>query len=158
LVPGLERLRVLGPGDPLPFARLIAPAPRHRGLAGLRQRPLDVRDDDALLELAPLPDALNVSSTPRPARRHAGRHHARLGRIDPREYGGLTREIEDPHGSMRAFYARLAMVARGQPVLARMSVYGTSINGADRTTAQLRQLLQARFGGGGKGWVPAAPG
>ncbi|MFK7990519.1 MAG: GDSL-type esterase/lipase family protein [Sandaracinaceae bacterium] len=162
VVPGLEELRVIGPGDGWPLADLIQGTPRQggAGLAGaLQQQPLLEADDDALMESAPLPDAVEV--TPReaePTERPPTDRAQVIGRIAPEEYAGLTREIEDPHHSMRHFYRRLARVERDQPVLARMGVYGTSTNGADRMTSQLRRLLQRRFGDGGKGWVPMAAG
>ncbi|MBX3270651.1 MAG: hypothetical protein KF729_10335 [Sandaracinaceae bacterium] len=162
-VPGLERLRVIGPGDAWPLADLLHATPRQggAGIAGaLREhRIVDRDDDDALLRLAPLPPPLEIVP-----RREAPPPLATPGartpppRIDPGDYHGLTREIEDPHDAMRWFYRRLGRVARGERVLARMSVYGTSINGGDLTTAQLRRLLSERFGDGGKGWVPIAPG
>lgn len=164
VVPGLEDLRVLAPDDPAPLSRLIAPSPRRgaRIAGALRRATIVSEDDDALMRAAPLPASIEIA--PRASRRRPPgqgddeRAQAPLARVDPGELEGLTRRIEDPHGSMRAFHRRLAKVARGQRVLARMSVYGTSTNGADRTTGQLRRLLQARFGDGGKGWVPAAPG
>ena len=36
--------------------------------------------------------------------------------IDPEEYAGLPREIEDEHGAMRAFYASLHRTAVGATV------------------------------------------
>ncbi|GAB5543258.1 MAG: hypothetical protein SangKO_030180 [Sandaracinaceae bacterium] len=113
-----------------------------------------------MMEAAPLPEAVRVE--PRRTRRRPpteGEPPATpIARIDPEEFEGLTREIEDPRGAMRGFYRRLAAVERDEPVLARMGVYGTSTNGADRMTSQLRRLLQRRFGDGGKGWVPVAAG
>jgi hypothetical protein len=160
VVPGLEKLRPLGPADDLPLSSLLGRTPRASAgeLTGARRRDaLIAQDDDALLETAPLPEPIDVRpSAPRPG--GGDRQQAPLARIDPSEYEGLTREIEDPDGSMRAFYRQLAEVMRDRPVLARMGVYSTSMNGSDRMTEQLRRLLQERFGGGGKGWVPVAPG
>ncbi len=165
VVPGMEELRLLRASEPMPLTDLISFRPRQGGasLAGaLRRNSVLAQDDQALMEIAPLPEAIEVA--PHRSRRREPRHgdedrqQAPLGRIDPEEYEGLTQEIEDPDGSMRAFYRRLAKVTRHQPMLARMGVYGTSTNGADRMTAQVRRLMQARFGDGGKGWVPVAPG
>lgn len=159
-----ENLQVIGPNDPLPLTNLIKSTPRTQGpsLAGsLRRRALLEGDVEALFEAAPLPEGVNIH--PRRSRRRAlhradDRERTPLGRVDPEEFDGLTREIEDPRRSMRGFYRQLARVERGRTVLARMGVYGTSTNGADRMTEQLRILLQRRFGDGGKGWVPVAPG
>lgn len=153
VVPGLEDFRVLGPDDALPLARLIPTAPRHAD-------PLPstaLVDDDALLRAAPLPPPIELDEVAARPPESGGPAQA-LDRVDAEAIAGLTRTIEDPHGTMRRFYARLARVARGEPVLARVSVYGTSINGADRVTSQMRREMQARFGDGGKGWVPIAPG
>ncbi len=161
VVPGLETMCVLGADDALPLSRLFGQR-QPVSLAGAFRHPAAlVEDDDALLDRAPLPPALEL--TPEPASGAAPsppspRGQAPLPRIEPEAIAGLTRVLEDPHHAMRAFYARLGRVARGEPVLARMSVYGTSINGADRVTSQLRHGLQARFGDGGKGWVPVAAG
>jgi lysophospholipase L1-like esterase len=163
-VPGIESLQVVQPGDPIPLSALITRTPRQGGatLAGaLRRRTLLAEDDESLMEVAPLPHPLHVE--PRRSRRRAGagdddRMRTPLPRVDTEDYEGLTREIEDPHGSLRRFYRQLGRVVRGRPVLARMGVYGTSMNGADRTTSQLRRLLQRRFGDGGKGFVPVAAG
>jgi lysophospholipase L1-like esterase len=160
-----EHLQVVGPNDALPLTDLLDATPRQGGasLAGaLRRQTLLEEDDQALIEAAPLPEAVEVQprrSRRRPPRRgEEEREQAPLARIDPEEYAGLTQEIEDPSHSMRAFYRQLARVERDRPVLARMGVYGTSTNGADRMTEQVRILLQRRFGDGGKGWVPVAPG
>ena len=163
-VPGLEMLEVVRPGDPLPLSTLITRTPRQGGatLAGaLRRRTLLAEDDESLMEVAPLPAPLHVER--RRSRRRPGpgtddRLRTPLPRVEAEDYEGLTREIEDPHGSLRRFYRQLGRVARGRPVLARMGVYGTSMNGADRTTSQLRRLLQRRFGDGGRGFVQAAAG
>lgn len=165
VVPGIEELRVVGPNEGLPLSDVLRSTPRQGGatLAGaLRRRSLVEQDDEALMRAAPLPEPVAV--TPRPTRRRpersqdGDREQAPLARVEPEEYEGLTREIEDPQHSMRPFYRQLARVARGRPVLARLGVYGTSTDGADRATSQLRSLLGRRFGEGGKGWVPVAPG
>lgn len=173
VVPGLEELQVVGPHDDWPLTDLLRSSPRQggAGLAGaLREnRALELdEDDDALLEAAPLPPPIDLGPEPPRATPPAPTPPVPPGqarppapppeRVERVEYQGLTREIEDPSHSMRPFYQRLARVARGERVLARMSVYGTSTNGADRMTSQLRRLLQERFGDGGKGWVPVSPG
>ncbi len=178
-VPGLEELQVVGPDDGWPLADLLSSTPRQggAGLAGALRQNIELReqDDDALLESAPLPPPIaltprstrpsnlpSASPAPEPGAQEPSGSSTPIvpppERVEQIEYEGLTREIEDPTGSMRAFYARLGRVSRGERVLARMGVYGTSTNGADRMTSQLRRLLQRRFGDGGKGWVPVAPG
>lgn len=158
VVPGMEELRVLAPGDAAPLSRLLSRAARRGAprIAGTPRGTTIVGDDDALMRTAPLPRPIELTQRVSSGRAAAGPRT--LARVDPSELEGLTREIEDPHGAMRAFHHRLARVARGERVLARASVYGTSIDGADRATGQLRRLLQERFGDGGKGWVPVAPG
>lgn len=166
VVPGLEELQVVGPHDDWPLTDLIGADPRQggAGLAGALRRPHTYeQDDDALMESAPLPPAIDlgeddVAPTPPPAEGDDPDRPQPPPRIERAELRGLTREIEDPHHSMRGFYQQLARVARDEPVLARLSVYGTSTNGADRMTSQLRRRMQERFGDGGKGWVPIAPG
>jgi lysophospholipase L1-like esterase len=187
VVPGIEEMQVVGPEDDWPLTDLLKTQPRQggAGLAGaFRSRNVVVEEDDeALLAAAPLPPALDVATprdqvarmtpTPTPADRGGPAQDGRgpiepLGqptppgipveRIDPRRYEGLTQQIEDPSGAMRDFYRQLARVSAGREVLARVGVYGTSTNGADRMTSQLRRLMQAQFGDGGKGWVPVAAG
>lgn len=181
VVPGLEELQVVGSQDDWPLTDLLRATPRQGGvgLAGaLRENTVAFEhDDDALLEAAPLPEPIALGPEPAPPAsplavpsepaepsdapepgEAAPPTPPAPPRVERVEYQGLTREIEDPQASMRSFYGRLARVARGERTLARMSVYGTSTNGADRMTSQLRRLLQRRFGDGGKGWVPVAAG
>lgn len=83
----------------------------------------------------------------------------RLIRLSPEDTEELTVGIEDPNGDMNHFYrALLGVAAREAGAMARISVYGTSTNGADRATRSLRHAMAERFGDGGKGWVPIAPG
>lgn len=164
VVPGIEEMQVVGPHDDWPLTGLLTSTPRRGGaeIAGaVGQSAMIEADDDALMASAPLPEPVAIE--PRPETEVApsaggGRERTPALRIDTDDYRGLTQEIEDPHDSMRHFYRRLAAVSRGRPELARMGVYGTSTNGADRMTSQLRRLLQERFGDGGKGWVPVAAG
>lgn len=176
VVPGLEELQVVGPHDDWPLTDLLTSTPRQggAGLAGALREHRDLgldEDDEALLESAPLPPPVALRSRPSPPSRRPRpprTSNTTPGaptpvpepppRVEQAEYEGLTREIEDPRGAMTIYYRQLARVANGERVLARMSVYGTSTNGADRMTSQLRRLLQRRFGDGGKGWVPVAPG
>lgn len=179
VVPGYEELQVVGPEDDLPLTDLLRAAPRQggAGLAGAFRQPSALMDDEALLAAAPLPEALAVAprpvpspepepeATPEPEDDTSEATPAEptppatpIDRVEPVAYEGLTREIEDPNGSMRHLYRAFGQVSAGQPRLARIGVYGTSTNGADRMTSQLRRLLQERFGDGGKGWVPVAAG
>jgi lysophospholipase L1-like esterase len=161
-VPGLERLQVVAADGRLPFASLLEEQPPIDSLRGALQRrnPYLDDDDEALMSVAPLPEALPLEARPsRPPAATDRRDRIPLPRVDPEEYARLTQEIEDPEGALRPLFARLARVQREEPsVLARIGVYGTSTNGADRMTSQLRRLLQDRFGDGGKGFVPVAPG
>ncbi|MGE0787913.1 MAG: GDSL-type esterase/lipase family protein [Sandaracinaceae bacterium] len=160
LVPGLEPYRAWVPGEPVPLAHIVEDQPSLRsGIAALTRRPA-FHDDDTLMRRAPLPSASD--DRPRQARRRdedpGEPERPPLPRIPAEEFAGLSRGIDDPTGAMNRFYARLGRVARREPVLARISVYGTSINGADRATSVVRARMQAIFGDGGKGWVPVAPG
>lgn len=167
-VPGLERYRVVDEARGVPFARMLRGerAPASAAIGGVEEGPtLDiVRDDEALLASAPLPSALPTVATAPQSSERADRVRPRvpatLPAIDPAEWSGLTREIEDPDGrAMRHFHRRLLDAAQGREgTLARIAVYGTSLMGADRVTSTLRGAMQARFGDGGKGFVPIAPG
>ena len=78
----------------------------------------------------------------------------------PRTWVGMTREIEllGDSGALEHFHEALSAVAREEEgAKARIVVYSTSTNGSDRVTQQLRRVLGAHFGDGGKGWVPIAP-
>jgi lysophospholipase L1-like esterase len=70
----------------------------------------------------------------------------------PRPQGGMPTQIIDPAGSMRAFYQALERTAAGEGVT-RVLHYGDSPVTADSITADLRSLLQARFGDAGHGFV-----
>jgi lysophospholipase L1-like esterase len=61
-------------------------------------------------------------------------------------------QIIDPAGSMRAFYQALQRTAAGEGVT-RVLHYGDSPVTADSITADLRSLLQERFGDAGHGFV-----
>jgi hypothetical protein len=80
-------------------------------------------------------------------------------RIPAADFARATVPIEDPQRSMEHFYRRLEAVARGEAgALARLAVFGDSSNGADFITSAVRRALQLRFGDGGKGYLPIAPG
>jgi lysophospholipase L1-like esterase len=80
--------------------------------------------------------------------------------VDPEEYHGLVREIEDPTGQgMAPFYRALARAAAGQPgAIVRVAHWGDSTIAADDVTVTLRRRLQARFGEGGHGFHLAGRG
>lgn len=60
--------------------------------------------------------------------------------------------IADPHGAMEAFYASLLRTERGEPgAVTRILHYGDSPVTADLITADVRALLQERFGDAGHG-------
>lgn len=63
-------------------------------------------------------------------------------------------DIEDPKGSLDAFYEKLAALERGtaeKPV--RIAIYGDSNLTSDFMPGHLRRLLQARYGDAGHGYV-----
>ena len=73
--------------------------------------------------------------------------------------GGASEAILDysqgQPGGMQHFYHALASVSQlGRPV--RVAYYGDSFIEGDIFTADLRELLQDRFGGNGVGWVDCA--
>ncbi len=89
----------------------------------------------------------------------SGRPPVLTPRIPAEEYDRATQPIVDPAGSMTFFHKRLSAVARQEPgVLARISVYSDSINGADAITSSIRRAMQKRFGDGGKGWITVGAG
>ncbi len=157
LTPALEELRPWTPGSHVPFGKLLEFRPPTRPrLAGLQERERGRRKNaDELLEAAPLPEA--VPTEPAAAPSDSEPVDPAL-RIPPEAWAGMTRPIEDPEGSMAHFYGRLAAIARGEPVVARVVLYSDSINGSDRTSRALRELFRERFGHAGKGFVPISPG
>ena len=80
--------------------------------------------------------------------------------INPKEYEGITGEIEDPTGkSMEHFYQALHRTAKGEAgAITRIGHWGASVLGADGMTSRVRQKLQAQFGSAGRGWVNGAKG
>ena len=154
--PELAELRPWSPDSRVPFSTIVdfRPPTRPR-LAGVQERrSRRPKSADELLATAPLPEAA-TSAPETPA--EAPGVDASL-RIPPAAYAGMTRPIEDPSGAMGHWYARLFALARGDEVLGRMLLYSDSINGSDRTSRALRQMLGERFGHGGKGFVPISPG
>ena len=93
-----------------------------------------------------LPAAPVRPETPKPAR---------TVRIDPKEYKGIAREIEDPSGkALDGFYAALRDTAEGQAgALTRIAHWGDSTIAADGITSTLRRRTQKRFGDGGHGFI-----
>ncbi len=62
--------------------------------------------------------------------------------------------LQDPHGSMAAFYRALAATAARRPgALTRVLHYGDSLIDQDLITGSLREALQRRYGDGGHGFV-----
>ena len=61
---------------------------------------------------------------------------------------------EGSAGGMNHFYNRLGNAAVGAPV--RIAYYGDSFIEGDILTADLREMLQSKFGGSGVGWVDCA--
>lgn len=154
LVPGLEKLRAWSPGDPIPFSRVLDfREPRRASLAGIRRRVTKLSEDE-MLEVAPLPAADVKLDLPKP---EPDSKRAAL-RVPPEELSGLTRRIEDGH-RLDHFSRRLVGAALQETgAMARIAVFSTSINGSDRISDTMRDQLSERFGDGGKGFVPIAPG
>lgn len=76
---------------------------------------------------------------------------ARLRPASPQP-GQDPSKIADPHGAMDAFYASLLRTERGEPgAVTRILHYGDSPVTADLITADVRALLQERFGDSGHG-------
>ena len=75
--------------------------------------------------------------------------------IDPKEYAGIAKEIEDPSGkALDGFYAALLQTAERQDgALTRVAHWGDSTIAADGITSTLRRRMQKRFGDGGHGFV-----
>lgn len=154
LVPGLEKLRAWVPGDPIPFSRVFDfRAPRRASIAGIRRRVKDLSEDEAL-EVAPLPTADVALDLPKS---EPDSELADL-RVPPEELAGLTRRIED--GTRLDHFSRRLVAAALQKTgaMARIALFSTSINGSDRISDTMRDQLAERFGDGGKGFVPIAPG
>lgn len=78
-------------------------------------------------------------------------------RIEPSEYEGLTQHIEHPE-ALAGFFARLAVVARGQGAPVRIAHYGDSAVAADSITSTARRKLQRKFGDAGHGFILIARG
>ncbi len=74
----------------------------------------------------------------------------------PREWEGLTAHLEGAAGALDRFYAKLAAVQGGEPIVARIAHYGDSTIATDGITGTVRRLLQRRFGDAGHGFVAAA--
>jgi lysophospholipase L1-like esterase len=154
--PGLEALRPWQPGSPIPFTGLFEFKPPVRAaIGGVAGKGEVERTTEDLLRVAPLPEAKVVDD---PLLEEAPPDLAPY-RIDPAEYGGMTRAIVGPPEAMAHFHDRLLAVARKElGAMVRVAMYSDSINGADRVSSVMRHQLQARFGDAGKGWVPIAPG
>lgn len=149
VVPGLESFQPWVPGEPFPLFRLFTFTPPEgepsiaEALpgAGLREDPdllanLPKEDEEAAVETAPSPSEPTV---------------------EPQEYAGLVREIEDPTFSMKAFYEALYNTATGAHIT-RIVHFGDSTIAADDITSTVRIKLQKRFGDGGHGFVLVSKG
>jgi hypothetical protein len=62
-------------------------------------------------------------------------------------------DIDDYGTTMDGFYAKLAKLVRGEPVMVRIGFYGDSNLANDRTLGYMRRQLQDKYGDGGHGWV-----
>ncbi len=161
LADDLERIVLYRPGDPLPFVEGYGTGPEPQ-IGGAMGR-AETAEGAALLDEAPLPEALPALSE-LPSRE--GDAAAFTPPLPDEAWAGLTRELEGDLSSMAHFYDRLAAIASAEagepdadaPPKARVLVYGTSLNGADRTTQVLREGLATHFGDGGRGFIPIARG
>jgi hypothetical protein len=151
--PEVERLEAYREGDKIPFATILDFQPMTTpALGGVQQRAeREIADTAELLEVAPLPEPVAIEPV-------AARESDDPLRIEPEAYEGITQTIEDPHRAMAPFYERLRAVASDERTLARVALYTDSINASDRISSELRSEFAGRFGDGGKGFVPIAPG
>jgi lysophospholipase L1-like esterase len=80
---------------------------------------------------------------------------AKTIRINPEEYKGLAREIEDPSGkALDTFYASLLQTAeRRAGAVTRIAHWGDSTIAADGITSTMRRRMQKRFGDAGHGFI-----
>lgn len=79
-------------------------------------------------------------------------------RVEPAEYDGVTRGIDQPE-HLSAFYAALAATANKKPhAITRIAHYGDSAVAADGVTSAARRLFQTRFGDAGHGFMLTARG
>lgn len=155
----LARLRVVRPGKPLPFERLVALRPPPRPVvAGVAEVQESLAED--VLDGAPIAGTNESVASAAPVSVPANEGQGDLSlRIPAEDYARLPLPISDDEGAMESFYRSLRRVAmKREGAKARILVYSDSINGSDRVSQVLRHRLQERFGDGGKGWVPAAPG
>lgn len=162
-------LRPWVPGEPLPLGSLfrLRPAGEGQGAgpAGMGpEEPWDLEEarkalsetlgEDLAANLGEETVAREGGSGEAPIPVLGGPHGVQ---VDPAEWHGLVREIEDPSGQgMAPFYRALAQVASGQPgTLVRVAHWGDSTIAADDVTVTLRRRLQGRFGEGGHGfhWI-----
>jgi len=161
-------LRPWAPGEPAPLASLfrLRPAGEGKGAgpAGLGQEEPRTLDEarQALTESLGADLAANLGEAGLAGAEDPGLlgqgHHGVT--VEPEEYRGLVREIEDPSGGgMAPFYRALAQVASGQAgSMARVAHWGDSTIAADDVTVTLRRRLQDRFGEGGHGFHLAGRG
>lgn len=78
-------------------------------------------------------------------------------RAEPGELGRDDVGLEDPSGhALDTFHAALRRAERGEGT-ARVAVYGGSHTAGDLYTGRIREVLQARFGDAGHGFVPLVP-
>lgn len=75
--------------------------------------------------------------------------------LDTLKSGLPLMPIEDPQGTLRRLYSRLARIEAGAPDLARVVHYGDSLITGDYVTGTMRHLMQTRFGDGGHGFILA---
>lgn len=135
-------------GEESPIPLLVQPHPSDPAEP---DRDPDAVDPDAA---DPDPDPADPGAEPAPP----PDPFARI-RVPAELYEGVTAEIEDPSGSMDAFYEALARTALGEPgAVTRVTQWGDSAIAADGMTSAARRLMQRQFGDAGHGFSLVAAG
>ena len=171
--PRLEGHRPWEPGDRVPFAQWAGkeqtvprvPSPSFSGYklpsSGVAKNKAekagpggDVAQAPLLASADPSPAQPNSPQRDEAARKKGPAKGAVT--ISPEVFNGVIAEIEDPSGkAMDHFYRTLLATAQKEPgALTRVTHWGASTLATDGITSAVRRKFQARFGDGGKGWVP----
>jgi lysophospholipase L1-like esterase len=145
VVPGLAELRPWLPGDPPPVVSKLLPSAAPRVVeteSGELVAAEPVPAEPALASVPTVPVAPPAPSAVDPAT------------LPARPPGVATALVDAEHKGMAPFYAALhrARLGRGK---ARASHWGDSTIAADGISGTVRSRLQARFGDGGPGFLPA---
>lgn len=146
LLPVLHPWRPWLPGDPLPVVSRLLPQDTPRVV------------EDAHGDLVPVvPDVVPTIDTPvidMPLAEAGPVGETNAGVLPPRPPGVATPLEDTNFRGMDRFYRALSAAEAGQGI-ARAIQYGDSTIAADGITSTVRSRLQARFGNGGPGFIPA---